>query len=171
MKVNGYKLREAIKKLHLQIEIHENQFNANTKTFAGEEKKSLEAVTKDWFAAEDKVCSLQEALNKYNLMVQVDVPGLGNLSLAKIIKLVGPASRIEKRWRQLAAPKKDRYSRYDDEPAVKEDGKEYAVKTYSTDEAMRMAIVWGDKAAALRGALSVANATMMDLDIPGALFE
>lgn len=170
MEVNGYKLREAIKKLHLQIEIHENQFDSNTKAFANDNKKSLEAVTQDWFTAEDKICSLQEALNDYNLKVETHVPGMGKMSLAKIIKLVGPASRIEKKWRQLAAPKKDRYNRYDD-PGVKEEGKEYATKTYTTDGAMAMAIDWGDKAAALRGALSVANATVIDLDIPEKLFE
>lgn len=170
MQINGYKLREAIKKLNLQIEIHENQFDNNTKAFANDDKKSLESITKDWFEAEDKICSLQEALNDYNLKVRVDVPGMGKLSLAKIIKLIGPAGRIEKKWRRLAAPKKDRYDRYD-EPGVKEEGKEYAVKTYTIDEAMKMAIVWGDKVAALRGALSVANATMVDLDIPGKLFE
>jgi hypothetical protein len=171
MKVNGYILREAIKKLHLQIEIHENQFDNNTMAFADDKKKALEAITADWFEAEEKICSLQEALNAYNLKVKIEVDGLGAMSLAKAIKLVGPASRIEKRWRQLAAPKKDRYERHRPDLQVKEDGTKYAEKTYTVDAAMFAAISWGKRAAGIRGALAVGNSTLIDLDIPGALFE
>lgn len=171
MKVTGYKLKEEIKKTNLTISMLENEFKNSKKKFEGEDKRSLDDITIDLFKAEEKVCKLQEATHRYNLKVADEVKPFGKVTLSFIIKIVGPISRIEKRWRQLAAPKRDRHRIYDDEYSVKDKDKEYAEKTYTQEQAGKQAHEWASRLAGVRSALALMNAQEIELDIPESLFE
>jgi len=172
MKVTGYKLREELKKTNLKIDMLNSEFDDSKTGFKDDDKRPMDEITLDLFRAEEKACQLQEANQQYNLKVAAEMKSFGKISLALIIKLVGPVSRIEKKWRRMAAPKRDRRRYYDDDTrTVKEADKEYAEKRYSREDAGKQAETWAGRLASLRSTLATLNAQEVEMDIPESLFE
>jgi len=172
MKVTGYMLREEIRKTNLQISMLEAEFQESKSAFRDEKKRTLEEISASLMKAERKVCFLQEATQKYNLSVNAEVPKVGKLTLAQTIKLIGPISRLEKKWRDLAAPNKGVNRYYEaGNVTVRDKEKEYANPTFTREQAGVQARETGVQLASLRSALGMMNAKEIDLDIHPSLFE
>lgn len=172
MKVTGYMLREAIKQHELRRDTASRAFDGSLKKFPDEEKEPPHKIIETFTHAEHAIAALQEAQMRYNLMVEVefDMPDRPKtrMTLAKAIKLVGGAGRVEKMWRSATSPKKDRY-RDDDEidPTFIR-----AVPTITPSEAVKQATLAGKGAGALRAAIATANAVPIEIEsLSPALFE
>lgn len=157
MKINGYQIRETIRRLTLQRDITATQFKDNLYAYEGEEASDPVRTMTEYQELDRRVALIETLQQKYNQMVSVEVDGCPmNLSLA--VKLVGGAGRREKMWRDAAAPKKDRYS-YANERMSRSKDTEYASRTISTDAAVNMAQKAGKYAASLRSAIAKGNTT------------
>jgi hypothetical protein len=161
VKITGYALREAIKRWQLRRDTASNLFDASIRKFEDETKESPVEVMKQLSQAEQAIAALQEVQSRYNL----EVPVMG-MSLCKAIKLVGGAGRMEKMWRNVAAPIKDRYGRDSD---VRDKTQEVAKPTVSSREAAVLASDAARWAGSLRSGISVANAIEIDLEVNGDL--
>lgn len=171
IKITGYKIREELKKTNLRIDMLESEFDDSKTGFKDDDKRPMDEITNDLFRAEEKACALQEANQRYNLNVKTNLPPFGEVTLARIIKLVGPVSRIEKKWRRMAAPKKDRRRYFHDDHEVREADKEYSENRYTREEAGEQAKIWAERLASLRSTLATLNAQEIEMNIPPSLFE
>lgn len=175
MKVTGYMLREAIKQHELRRDTASRAFNGSLKKFPDEEKEPPHKVIETFTHAEHAIAALQEAQMRYNLLVEVEFDMPGNpqtrMSLAKAIKLVGGAGRVEKMWRSATGPKKDRYGGYRDDDEI-DPTRIRAVSTITPSEAVKQATLSGKVAGALRAAIATANAVPIEIEsLSPALFE
>jgi hypothetical protein len=178
MKVTGYMLREAIKQHELRRDTAAKAFDGSLKKFPDEEKESPIELVESFSKAEQAIAALQEAQMRYNLSVKVEVMGQGNyptdkvrMSLAKAIKLVGGAGRVEKMWRSATGPKKDRYGGYRDDDEM-DPTRIRAVATIKSSDAISQASRAGKAAGSLRAAIATANAELVEIeDLSPALFE
>jgi hypothetical protein len=99
--VNGYQLREAIRKWELRRVTLANQFTDVLTAYPNEKKPKPEAVAEDLLVAENAVAQLQTAQQEYNLAVTVDVQGT-KMTLAHAVKLIGGAGRPPAAGRRTA---------------------------------------------------------------------
>jgi len=174
MKVNGYMLRESIKRHNLELQVAKNLFNNSTVKFEKEEKPALAAISTQIYKLEFDIVVLQSALSTYNAMTKISVEDLGEISLLKAVKLIGPLERMELIWRKLVAPKRDRYSRHEDEATVRNANSEYAQKTFTVEEATEQTKTWAGRVTRLRAAIATMNASMVEskeLELDVKLFE
>ena len=168
MKITGYKLQHRLRELAHLRDMAAGQFDRGKHRFEGEDKPtSLEAFRR-FSTAENAIARLQTAQAEYNLSIQVTAEGQ-SMTLCEAVKRVGGAGRMEKMWRSIAAPRRDRYAYGED--GVRNKDEERAAPTISTDEALQQATRAARWASALREAIQVANATERDIDINPELFE
>lgn len=162
MKVTGYQLREAIRRHELTRDTAANLFKKTQHVFEGDNPKGHPRdVMKSFVGAEEAVVALQEAQQKYNLHVSVDVQG-NKMSLCSAVKRLGGAGRTEKMWREAVCEKQDRYdSRYNLE---RQEGTIFAQRVLSYDEAIDAANKAAGFAGALRAAVALGNATVIDVE-------
>lgn len=167
MKITGYKFQHTLRELGHARDIAAGQFDDSLKVFPGETKPSPDAVMTAYMDAEAKIAKLQTAQAQYNLTVQVKVLDK-RMSLSEAVKQVGGAGRAEKMWRSVAAPKKDRYAMdYDTrDPDVL-----VSQRTISVEAAALRAKDAARWASALREAIQVGNATVVEIELDAGLFE
>jgi len=162
MKTTGFQLREARRNLQTTREVLFKQFQAGLWQFKGQEKPTPQAVAEKIIQVEGKIARVETAQARYNLLVEVSVDGIGNITLAEAVKRVGGAGRLEKVWRGLATgPERDNYS-FDD-PSSRDPDREYATRSCSVDECISKASAAGRVAGALRAAIAVENATAVEV--------
>src|SRR5262245_34394178 len=170
MEVTGYEIREALRLQQLKRDTADGQFKDSLHTFPGETKASPLDVMKRVLEAETSIALLQVAQTRYNLAVQVDVPGEGRRSLMECIKRVGGLGRVEKRWRSAATVKEDRYGHSSDLTRNKD--QVLAERTITLEEASARMAHFDKRLGALRNAIAVGNAQKVNLeDLDAALFE
>jgi len=170
MKTTGYKLQHALRELHHTRDAAAGQFDQGKFTFEDDSKPTSKAAFDRYEAIEARIAKLQTAQARYNLAITVEVQG-EDMSLAEAVKRVGGAGRMEKMWRSVAAPKKDRYGGYGDEN-VRDAGQERAKPTCTVTEATGWAKTAARFASALREAIQVANAREIEIEsLDAALFE
>lgn len=160
MKTTGYSLQLKIKNLKNEVESASIQFNNGIVKFEDEDKLGVKEAYQLFSKAEKELARLQTAQTIYNLRVKVTVLD-EPMTLCEAIKRVGGAGRAEAMWKGLVAPKRDRYMR--DESAIREEGKSYAAKTYTTKEAEAFMKNSAAYASALRAAIQEANATVIEI--------
>jgi len=171
MKTTGNMLRDGIALHSLRRDTAQRGFDGTLKAFPGEAKESPQQVMARIERAELAICSLQEAQMRFNLAVKVDVDGMGPMTLAYAIKIVGGAGKIEKMWKSVASPQKDRYGGYNHDD-VRDPTKVVAGPTVTTAEAVEYAITAAKRSSALRAAISKGNLQMVEIeDLNPALFE
>lgn len=171
MKINGYKLRSAIKRWDLRRATAVQMFDEKKYYFPNDVRPDLMAISREMDSAERNVCLLQEAQGRYNLVVTVDVVG-EEMTLAQAVKRLGGAGRAEKMWRMLLGgmEKKARWERTEGPPVRKED-EERAVRSLPDDEIKRHVERAALFAAALRESIAIANATDVELELDEALLS
>jgi hypothetical protein len=169
VKVTGYQLREATRKFELQRDTAARLFKSSLYAFEDEVKEDPIEVMDHLKKAELSVVRLQEAQQKYNLKVLIDVQGK-SITLAAAVKMLGGAGRIAKMWREAVADKEDRYG-YRNERERNKDT-EVARKRLPFDVALKEANTADGFAGALRAAIAVGNATSLEIEgLDTELFE
>lgn len=167
MKVTGYKLREAIRRVELQRDTVAGLFKDSLYVFEGEAKADPIELMKKFRDAEYAVAALQEAQQRYNLRVSFVVCGKV-LSLAVAVKMLGGAGRTAKMWRDAIAKREDRYGR----DLERSRDTEAAKRVVAYDVALREANKADAYAGELRAAVAAGNATEMEIEeLEPVLFE
>lgn len=167
MKVTGYKLREAIRRVELQRDTVAGLFKDSLYVFEGESKADPIELMKKFRDAEYAVAALQEAQQRYNLRVSLLVYGKV-LSLAVAVKMLGGAGRTAKMWRDAIAKREDRYGR----DLERSRDTEAAKRVVAYDVALREANKADAYAGELRAAVAAGNATEMEIEeLEPVLFE
>lgn len=175
MKITGYKLQHALRELHHRRDLAAGQFDDGLNQF--EDEKGEKPTPQEAFAiyadTEARIARLEVFQAKYNLMITVE-SGDGRfpkMLLAEAVKRVGGAGRMEKMWRSIAAPKKDRYG-YGDRDLTRDKDQERAKRMVSIKEAGEWAQQAARFASGLREAIQVANSTEIEFeDLTPDLFE
>lgn len=162
MKVNGYKLREALKMKALELSTIQSQFDESLFSFEGDKKELPGDIANKIAKLEVEIAMLQAAQSEYNLQVKVEVEGK-TLPLEAAVKMVGGAGRLSKMWRTAAqGSKRDRWDRGFPTTRNKEDV--VAQPTISKSEALEQAKAAEKYAAALRNAIAVGNNKEVAID-------
>jgi hypothetical protein len=165
MQVNGYELREAMKRWNTLRNIAAAQHKDSIFVFEGDEALPLDKVVSNFIQADDAYSKLQEVQQWYNAQVPVNYKGLeGKVvtsTLAFAVKAVGGAGRIEKMWRDACAEKQDRYG-YRQE-RERDPSKTYAKRSVTIAEAMKKADAASKYAMTLRQTIARANTSMLEV--------
>jgi len=161
MKVTGYQIREAVRRHELARDTSAQMFKKALHVFEDEEKIHPREVMKQFKSAEDAVVLLQEAQQKYNLAVLVDVQGK-QMTLCSAVKRLGGAGRAEKMWRDSVVEKEDRYAM--NERLERNKDTIRAKKTLTFDEAIDAANKAAGLAGALRAAVAMGNSREVELE-------
>ena len=166
MKVNGYMLREAIRRWQLRRDTAVGQFPKTLTSFANEVKPSPDEIGKAALEAELAIAQLQTAQTQYNARVVVDyAPGW---TLIRCIKTVGGVARIEKLWRTAAVIEKSPFASL---VATRKADELVATRVLSYEDAAKRTEELGKMLSGLREAIAVANATELDIDLDAKLLE
>lgn len=169
VKATGYKLREEIRRFELQRDIAVNLFKDSLYVFEGESKADPLSMMQKFRDAEFAVVTFQEAQQRYNLKVIIDVQGK-KISLALAVKMLGGAGRAAKIWREAVAEKEDRHSYRNALERSKDT--EVAKRVVRYDAAMKEANKADAYAGALRAAIATGNATEIEIEgLEPMLFE
>lgn len=171
MRMNGYQIREALRRWGLKRDTAASQFDASLKRFEDETDKPAPTEVMNAFTlADTKLAVIQVAQDKYNLAVSVDVRFIDGItrriSLAEAVKLVGGAGRAEKMWRTAANPKKERYS-YSSDDEVRKEGETRAKPVLTVAQCLAEAEKIARYASSLRAAIAIGNATEVDISLDG----
>lgn len=161
--VNGFQLREAIKRHQLLLTSAERLFDDSLHRFEGDEALSALEVNDRIVAAGNAVAALQTAQARYNLAVTFSALGR-TWTITEAIKRVGAAGKCEQLWRQ-ATGGKSRPSWEREKDRERSKNTEYAKPTITPSQAFteweKMAVV----AASLRAGLAQANSTKVNAAI------
>lgn len=168
MKVTGYQLREAIQTWKLRKTTAEASFTDSLSKFEGETKEAPIAIVEQVLAAEMAIVRLQVAQTQYNLLVKVNVPGEGSLSLAEVIKVSGVIGRIEKVWAGTTA--RDPYGYGNSR--VRDPSQLRAEATITPKEILAQTTALSKRAGAYRAAIGGGNTHEVEIEsLDAALFE
>lgn len=159
-RVNGYQLKELIKRAEMIRDTTASLFDASLSKFPGEDKETPKQVVDRFGKADKALAQLQVAQTRYNLAIQVEVLG-EKMTLTEAVKRVGGAGRIEKMWRSCAGAKKDRYSYRDDD--TRDPNMIRAERTITQTQALELAQEAAKYAGAIRAAIAKGNAQEVDL--------
>lgn len=162
MNVNGFLLREAIKKWELRRDTAYSQFDDTLHKFPGEEKESPDVVHALFTDAESAIAKLETAQAKYNLKVVVEIAPGHQMTLCEAVKRLGGAARAEKMWKTAANPKKEKYSFTD--TLTRDKDKERAVATLSSKYLIKRANEAAAYTSSLRAAIARGNGTEIPAD-------
>lgn len=168
MKVNGFQLREAIKRHELRRNTSWKQFSELLFQFDSDDLVDVTKIAERFHLADEAVAKLQTARDRFNLTVTARVHGQ-KMTLSEMVKRVGGAGRFEKMWRDAAGSTgRDRYS-YSERTRSKD--QETAKRIISVDECLKRAHRAAKFAGELRNSIAVANTTEIDMDLDLSLFE
>ncbi len=171
MKVNGYKIQQALREAEQIRVVLTRRFQDSRHYFPGPgvEPPNLSVLMKDVIDVEARICMLQSVQTLYNTRVVVKVasaPGVNSLLIA--VKAVGGLGRVEKLWRETAAPKQDRYDSYRDNTRKQDDI--VRQDSMKPERALEHAKAASRRASDIREAIAVANATEVDMDVDPGIF-
>lgn len=170
MKITGYGLREAIRLWETRRDVAANAFPDSLKAFPGEEKGAPKHLYDQFLRAERAIAALQEAQARYNLMAKLPFEG-EEITLCRAVKLLGPAGRGAKLWRDaIGGGKRDSYGYHREDTRQKDTL--YQVRTLSAAECLAEATAADKIAGQLRQGVARANATevlIADIGLDAAL--
>jgi len=162
MKVNGYQLREGIKRWLLQRDAASSAFKDSLFSFNDEDKSTPDKVMLEFDKADHNLARLEEIQQCYNRIVLCNVMSK-QITLALCVKLVGGAGRREKMWREAAVGKKDRFSYREEASRERDSSKEYAKRVLSVKDCSDASQAAAKYASALRNAIARGNATEVEV--------
>ena len=168
MKINGYKLRESMKRFELQRDAAEVRFPHSLYAFEGDKKDSADSIMESLVKAEEGIANLQTVQSAYNLQVRVRVQGT-EMTLCNAIKLMGGATRAENLWKVASGTKKVRGSYEMPMPMTRDANQTLAYATVTPQVLLTRVTKASAYAAALRSAIAQGNATEMDMELDPTL--
>jgi hypothetical protein len=160
--INGYQLRESLKRWRTRRDVADKQFKESLWGFKDEEagRPTPTALAESYEKSDFAIAKLQELQQDFNRNQVVEIAGR-KMTLALAIKLVGGAGRLENMWRTAATDSgRDRYSHREMTRAA---GEERARRRLSVDEAINLSDKAASYASALRSGIAAANARMISL--------
>lgn len=171
MKINGYRLQQAIKSRQEDRDLLNGQFSGSLFKFEDEVKRSPVEIAADLLKVEQEIAQLQAAQGVYNTKVVITVDGQ-DITLLQAIKRVGGANRLANLWKQVAQQsagtlpngRRNRYDPYG-HGAVRDKEQEYAKATVDAETAIQKAKEAAKAARELRAAISAGNAKEVDVDV------
>lgn len=168
MKINGYKLREAIKAWETRKELAEQALNNALFVFPGDDATHLEnnpvMYWEQLAEAEQAIVRLQTSQAQYNLKVSVQI-GEYYAPLAYAIKYIGAIQRFVKLWKamlQKGTIPEDRYSRQ--HAWIRKEDEVHANKTLSDEECRAHVLRYRKQENELRARIATANAEEVELE-------
>jgi hypothetical protein len=160
MEVSGYQIREAMNRFELRAKTAEQQFKESLYAFEGDEVVNPTKIADTFQWSQEAVCALQVLRSRFNLQTKVSVVGVPiykQISLALAVKLVGPADRLAKMWRDAITHNgRDRWSMTNTLQRTKDSV--YAKRTISIEQINKFADQASSVATALRSAIAEGNA-------------
>ena len=164
MKVTGYRIRSALQRWTLKRDAAAAQFNGTLHAFDGEKKARPTDVSLAIEEAENAIALLQVWQARYNLLVQVKIPG-GTIPLALAVKQHGATERAFKRWASASRPKKEKYA-YVSGGEKTERSKDTTVadRVVSFEQAGAIAADFAQARSAFTEAIAGGNAQEVELD-------
>jgi len=170
--INGYQLREALKRWRIRRDVADKQFKEALWGFKDDEggKPTPQAVAEAYEKADFAIAKLQELQQEFNRNTTVDVGGR-RMTLALAIKLVGGAGRMENMWRTAATDSgRDRYSYRE---MTRKADEEHAKRRIKVEDAIGLSDKAANYASQLRSAIAAANARTIAVpgDFPADIVE
>jgi hypothetical protein len=162
MEINGYELREQIRKAKLKVNALFAEFESSVRIFEGEKRRTLTAVTDDLKAALQYLSKLEAAQEYYNLASSVVVRG-GHFTLAEAVKQLGGISRLGKVWNVLVIPKKDRYG--SSVASIRSTDAEYAIEQFTREAAIAQIDDLAGFVEQLRSQIATANSNKINITL------
>ena len=163
MKVAGFALRNVLHKTRLELEAAYRMFDSSLHAFADETEKNPVEEMKRIEVLEDRAARLETAQQQFNLNTIVDFDGKKQ-TLAYVIKHVGGRGRMAKKWREIAAPKKERSYSYDD-GKTRDNTKETAKPTVTVKAALAEHLKQDALAMQARNAISAGNSQEFETEL------
>lgn len=158
--INGYQIREALKRWRIRHEVSDKQFSESLFVFKSEDKLPPDKVIEDFKKADEAIALLETIQQGYNRQISMTVLGRA-MTLDLAVKLVGGAGRVEKMWRTAATSTgRDRYSSREMSRRADE---EYAQRVVPQDQASLKADEAARYASALRAAIAEANSKTIEM--------
>jgi len=161
MEVTSYQLREAIKRWRKRRDALTAEFNDSIYAFSCDNKRSLSDISIDIERAEESIVKLESVRSHYNSVVETP-----NMVLIRAIKTVGYYARLEALWRS-AASQESGHGMFGSREMQRSTESEYAKPTVARAEAIIIAERFDLMASKLRSEIATANATELELDLPG----
>lgn len=162
MKLNGYKIQQALREAEGLRTVLAGQFTENQRYFASAgPAPDLKATMDRYSKTEDRIAALQVVQAQYNTTVTLD----NGMTLLHAIKAIGGAGRIEKMWRDSMTTAKPGY--FDD---TRRTGEEHKLSTIDPEKALSFSKAASRNTAHLRMLIQTGNATQVDIDCDSALF-
>jgi len=161
MKITGHGLQQAIREKKALLEVLDTQLSESTKAFEGEDKEDPLFLSSRVLETERSLVKLQCAQDIYNEYVVGSCMG-ETVSLGFAIKHVGGIGRMEKFWRNTAAPKRERHVYRENERSK---DTEYAKSKVTSEAALLEHTRYSKIASALRAFIAKANTTEVDVTL------
>ena len=172
--LNGYMLREAIKRWIMRRDTASKQFGSSLFQFDEDyeggqipEDNNPLAISSVFKKADDAVAKLETLQQAYNLKVPVKLRGQ-TVTLSYAVKRVGGAGRIDKMWRSAAVD--DGTERHYSRQITRQDGERRARKMVTMPIALGQSDDSARFAGEIRAAIAQANSTeipLSDLSLAG----
>lgn len=160
MKISGFGLQLALKRLTAQRELELARFGETLYQFEGEKKPHPDEVAEKYLQLERKIAKVQSAQAKYNSGID-----LGPMSLQEAVKFIGGLTRLERLWKGQVKPKETpRWMGGEGNSKIRDKEKDYAMAVFSTDELMTRAMRTNGQVAELRAAIQRFNANEKTLE-------
>lgn len=174
MKVNGYKLKEAIKRWENRKAPLLREFQSSFFRKPSQKGRSPEDISKDILNVEEAIASLQEAQAKYNLNTTVSYFLFGEekrLSLLSAVKLIGGIGRVEGLWKAESSKDEDPYDNQKLHYGQTNTQYEWPQRTMPLKDVIEKANQQNVYVTALRSGIAEANSKELDIDIKPELFQ
>jgi hypothetical protein len=169
MKVNGYELREAIKRWTLKRDSLLSQFPEVLTKFPGDMVPTPGEVAAQLLEAERAICQLQGAQQVYNNGATVKLADGQVVTVSVAVKYQGGLARLEKLWKSAGVAHKH-YS-YESPRTTRDPNMVHAERQVSYQEATNQALAIARQIGDLKIAVAEANAVPRELDLEPRLFE
>ena len=152
MKINGYSLRTAIRNCETE---RDASVAVLSQSLRGHEGPTTEDLMVKIEVSEKRIARLQAFQTRYNLEVVIDM-GSEKISMAEAVKRIGGIERVSAHWRNLMSQ-------------CSSTAMAAAVVKFDTLVAIEHAKRASTEASTLRGRMSAANAT--EIEIPELIVE
>jgi len=169
MKVNGYELREAVKRWTLRRDSLSSQFPEVLTKFPEDKVPTPQEVASQLLEAEQAICKLQGAQQVYNSGATVKLADGTVVTVSVAVKYLGGLARLEKLWKAAGVARK-RYD-YEDPRTTRDPNMVHATRQVSYQDATNQALAIARQIGDLKIAVAEANAVPRELDLEPSLFE
>lgn len=170
MKIDGYKLREAIKQHELKSAAALSEFPDSLHKFPEEQKRSPMEVSAEIEQVELALAKLRTAQAQYNTRIRVPFRG-EEITLAEAVKSIVGLGKIEKLWKDLAT-NRGRHPYAHMHQQTRDPNQVVASPTTTPVECMAQTKKASVELGRLKQAIATANAREVEIEgLDMALFE